>query len=80
MKENSKKDKKTSSKKGKSLKEKIQRHLKDKNDVITEEDMKEVIIGVNAVDQNDPDEPTILADDIKPNKLETPWDIIDEKE
>ena len=80
MKEKSKKDKVSSSKKGKSLKEKIQRHLKDKNDVITEEDMKEVIVGVAAVDQNDPDEPTILADDIKPNKLETPWDIIDEKE
>ena len=80
MKENSKKDKKSTSKKGKSLKEKIQRHLKDKHDVITEQDMKEVIVGVNAVDLNEQEEPTILAGDIKPNKLETPWDIISEKE
>jgi hypothetical protein len=80
MKENSKKDKKATSKKGKTLKEKIQRHMKDKNDVITEEDMKEVIVGVNAVDLTEQGEPTILADDFKQNKTGTSWDIVDEKE
>jgi hypothetical protein len=81
MKETSKNnDKKTSSKKGKSLKEKVQRHLKDKNDVITEEDMKEVIVGVNAVDLQNPDEPTIEENDIIPSKIETPWNIVREKE
>jgi hypothetical protein len=74
------KDKKSSSKQGKSLKEKIQRHLKDKNDVITEEDMKEVIVGVNAVDLQNPDEPSLEENDIIPAKIETPWNIIREKE
>lgn len=81
MKETSKnKDKKTGSKQGKSLKEKIQRHLKDKNDVITEEDMKEVIVGVDAVDLKEPEEPTFLEDDIPPSKIETPWNIMTDKE
>jgi hypothetical protein len=79
MKENSKKDKKATSKEGKSLKEKIKRHLNDKNDVITEQDMKDVIVGVDAVDLKAQDEPSITADDIKPNKIETPWNIVNEK-
>jgi hypothetical protein len=81
MKENSaNKQKKSSPKKGKTLKEKVQRHLRDKNDVITEQDLREVIIGVEAVDLNNPDEPTILAEDLPPKKIITPWDVVDEKE
>jgi hypothetical protein len=74
------KDKKTGSKKGKTLKEKIQRHLADKNDVITEQDLKEVIVGVDAVDLDNPDEPSIQADDVHPKEKITPWDVLDEKE
>jgi len=81
MKEDSNiKPKKSKTPKGKSLKEKVKRHLTDKNDVITEEDLKEVIVGVEAVDLNNPDEPTILAEDIPPKKVVTPWDVVDDKE
>lgn len=81
MKENSdNKPKKSKAPKGKSLKEKVKRHLSDKHDVITEQDLKEVIVGVEAVDLNNPDEPTILAEDIPPKKIVTPWDVVDEKE
>lgn len=81
MKEKSEnKPKKGEGKKGKTLKEKVQRHLADKNDVITEQDLKEVIIGVDAVDLKNPDEPSVSAEDIPPKKTITPWDIVDDKE
>lgn len=81
MKENSgKKDKKPKPPKGKTLKEKVHRHLTDEDDIITEQDLKEVIVGVEAVDLKDPEEPTILADDIPPKKIITPWDVVDDKE
>ena len=67
-------------KKGKSLKERVKRHLNDKNDVITEQDLKDVTVGVEAVDLNNPEEPTILAEDVPPKKTITPWDIVGEKE
>jgi hypothetical protein len=72
--------KKHRGKKGKTLKEKVQRHLNDKDDVITEQDLKEVIVGVDAVDLENPDEPAFSAEDIPPKKGITPWDIVDDKE
>ena len=81
MKENAEnKPKKPRGKKGKTLKEKVQRHLTDEDDVITEQDLREVIIGVDAVDLKNPDEPTILAEDIPRKKIITPWDVVDDKE
>ncbi len=81
MKENSEnKPKKFRGKKGKTLKEKVQRHLTDEDDVITEQDLREVIVGVDAVDLKNPDEPTVLAEDFPPKKAITPWDIVDDKE
>lgn len=72
-------DGKLASKKGKSLKEKIKRHIMDKNDVITEQDLKEVIVGVDAVDLKQQEEPTFDAEDIPPQKIISPWDIVDGK-
>jgi len=81
MKQNSGEDaKKSKPKKGKTLKEKVQRHLTDKDDVITEQDLKEVIIGVDAVDLKGQEEPTILEEDIPPKKITTSWDTVDDKE
>ncbi len=81
MKENSdNKPQKSKAKKGNTAKEKVQRHLMDKNDVITEQDLREVIVGVDAVDLNNPDEPTILAEDIPPKKIVTPWDVVENKD
>ena len=73
------KPKKHKGKKGKTLKEKMHRHITDQDDVITEQDLKEVIIGVDAVDLKNPDEPSISAEDIPPKKTITPWDIVDDK-
>ena len=81
MKEDSNKNpKKSKTKKGKSLKERVKRHMTDKNDIITEQDLKDVVVGVEEVDLNNPDEPTILNGDVEPNKMVTPWDVVDEKE
>jgi len=54
--------------------------MTDKNDIITEQDLKDVVVGVEEVDLNNPDEPTILNGDVEPNKMVTPWDVVDEKE
>ena len=75
-----KKPHRSKSKKGKSLKEMVKRHLTDKNDVITEQDLKDVHVGVDAVDLNNPDEPTILPGDIPPKKIVTSWDVVDDKD
>ena len=81
MKENSDRNpKKSKAKNGKSLKERVKKHLTDKNDVITEQDLKDVVVGEDAVDLNNPDEPTVLAEDVPPKKVITAWDIVDEKE
>ena len=68
-------------KKTKSLKEKIRKHVNDKNDKITDEDLRDVIVGTDAVDINNPDEPTIEKKDIPENKdIVTPWDVLEDKE
>lgn len=72
--------KKSKAKKGKSLKERVKRHLTDKDDIITEQDLKDVVVGVDAVDVNNPDEPTILSEDLEPKKIITPWHVVDGKE
>jgi len=78
--DSNKNPKKSKTKKGKSLKERVKRHMTDKNDIITEQDLKDVVVGVEEVDLNNPDEPTILNGDVEPNKMVTPWDVVDEKE
>ena len=81
MKENSDRNpKKSKGKKGKSLKERVKRHITVKHDIINEEDLKDVVVGVDAVDLNNPDEPTILSEDLEPNKIVTSWVVVDEKE
>jgi hypothetical protein len=81
MKEDSNKNpKKSKNKKEKSLKERVKRHLRDKHDIITEQDLKDVEVGVEAADLNNPDEPTILNEDLLPNKIITSWDVVDEKD
>jgi hypothetical protein len=67
-------------KQGNSLKEKVRRHLTDKNDIITDQDLRDVIVGVEAIDMKHPEEPTFLETDIPPKKVITPWDIVDDQE
>ena len=65
--------------KGVTLKEKIKKHLNDKNDVVTDDDLKNVIVGVNGV-SSDSEEPHLEVEDIPTKKIITSWDVIDEKE
>jgi hypothetical protein len=58
----------------KSLKARVRKHLTDKNDVITEEDLKNIKIHSNPEDPEDAKE---LAESLK-KKAGTPWDILRE--
>jgi hypothetical protein len=70
------------SKSSKSLKDRVQKHLKDKNDVITEEDMKNIKVGD---DENDEDPKNVkeFTESLQKKKVTTPWDVLtdnDDKE
>ena len=70
-------DKTPKRKKGETLHEKVQRHLKDKNDIITEEDLRDIVVGGIAPAQEQQSEE--LADELSKKKKTTPWDILDEE-
>jgi hypothetical protein len=68
--------------KGKTPKQIMSRHIKDEKDVITEEEFKNLNIGIeNSADtehkpldiESDPDRP---KDEDKDPKVVTPWDVI----
>jgi len=69
---------------GKTAKQIVRRHIRDKNDVITEEDIKYVKIDLGIPKDkahkplpisNDTERP---KDEDKDNKIMTPWDVISE--
>lgn len=71
-----------SKKKGLTAKELVDRHISDKNDVITEEEFKNLVIDVDITSDVahepldisvDPDRP---KDEDKDPKIATPWDVI----
>ena len=68
--------------------QKVKQHLRDKNHVITEEDLRDVVIGPEAVDmdaqrEGHPEE-TIeganekMNEEVPENKKTTPWDLVNE--
>jgi hypothetical protein len=64
--------------KSKTLKERIQKHLADRNDVITEEDIKNVKIGEETAEEKaaaDTD-----AKVIEKTKLTSPWNVLSEED
>ena len=68
-------------KKGETLDEKVQRHLKDKNDVITEEDLRDVVMkGITPAEEEESEELADELDELSKKKKTTPWDILDEEE
>ena len=74
-----KKPKSPKRKKGETLDEKVQRHLKDKNDIITDEDLRDVVIGGITTQEEKKGEE--MADDLAEKKTTTtPWDILNEEE
>lgn len=80
MKQN-KNDKTPSNRKrvSKSLKARIQKHIKDKNDVITDEDIKNIKVGED-VSEEDHKTAAELAKAIKEKKATSPWTILSEED
>ena len=76
-------------KKGETLKEKVKRHLTDKNDKITEEDIRDAAVGQAAETEDDADksnQPETVKEaakemqqEVPKNSQTTPWDILDEE-
>jgi len=65
----------------KTAKEIVKRHLKDKNDIITEEDIKNIKIETGLAGEEPLDIPNKTnrpKDEDKDHKYTTPWDVISE--
>lgn len=60
----------------KSLKARVKKHLTDKNDVITEEDIKNIEVGTEIVE--DPEAAKELAESLKEKKVGTAWNVLRE--
>lgn len=80
------KQKGVTKKKGtKTLKDRVHQHLNDKNDIITEEDMKNIKVGEDAVEEEpetkqDLKDADKLAESIKEKKQSTPWTVLGEED
>ena len=65
----------------KSLKDRVHKHLNDKNDVITEEDIKNIKVGEDTVEDPEASESADkLADAIREKKQTSPWTILSEED
>lgn len=78
---------KTKKKGPKSLKDRVHKHLSDKNDVITDEDLKNIKIGEEAFTEDAAARQTLaedlkksdeLTDAIEDRKVTSPWNILTE--
>ena len=65
-------------KKGETLKEKIDRHLNDKDDKITDEDIRDVKVGEDAI-PNLKKKSEEMSEEVPKDKNITPWDILNEE-
>jgi len=80
------KQKGVTKKKGpKALKDRVHQHLNDKNDVITDEDMRNIKVGEESVEEDpefkeDLEDAEELAKAIKEKKQSTPWTILGEED
>jgi len=80
------KQKGVTKKKGtKSLKDRVHQHLNDKNDIITDEDIKNIKVGEESVEEEpelkeDIKDAEELARAIKEKKQSTPWTILGEED
>jgi hypothetical protein len=68
-----------------SLEEKIHRHLNDKNDHISDEDIRDVIVGSTSDSSTSDDERTLhdkareMQEEIPRNKKGSSWDVLDDE-
>jgi hypothetical protein len=79
MKQERKPEEKTSQKDPKNLKEKVRKHISDKNDVITEEDMKNITVGEDKTNENT-GQAEDLAKTLEQKKITSPWSILSEED
>ena len=61
------------------LKDRVHQHLNDRNDIITDEDIKNIKVG-DEPDSADTEKADELADSIKEKKQSTPWTIMGEED
>lgn len=61
------------------LKDRVHQHLNDRNDIITDEDIKNIKVG-DEPDSADTQKADDLADSIKEKKQSTPWTIMGEED
>ena len=67
-------------KKRETLKEKVRRHLRDKDHVITDEDIRDAVVGEQEIREQQADADALAKDIREEEKVKktTPWDILDE--
>jgi hypothetical protein len=70
--------KKPKRKRNETAKDKVHRHLTDKDDKITDEDLRDVVVGVKAMSDQQ-DEPTITEEDLPKKTVVTPWDVLEDQ-
>jgi hypothetical protein len=75
----------TKNKGSKALKDRVHQHLNDRNDVITDEDMKNIHVGEDSIEgepetKQDMKDADKLADAIEEKKQSTPWTILGEED
>jgi hypothetical protein len=80
MKQNPNDKASTQKKVSKTLKARIQKHITDKNDVITDDDIKNVKVGVESGSEEEQKSAKELADAIKTKKQTSPWTILSEED
>jgi hypothetical protein len=64
----------------KSLKDRVHQHLNDKNDVITDEDIKNIKVGEDSSEEPIVRDADKLADAINKKKQTSPWTILSEED
>jgi hypothetical protein len=70
-------DNKLPKKGAKALKDRVNKHLKDKNDIITDEDMKNINVGEDVDDSKAADD---LTKALEAKKQTSPWSILSEED
>ena len=80
MKQPAKKETKGPEKKKKAtLRDRVRKHVGDKNDKITDEDIRDANVGDKEVKEEEA-EAAEMAKSVKKNKKITPWEILDEED
>jgi len=80
MKQNPNDKASTRKKVSKTLKARIQKHITDKNDVITDDDIKNVKVGVESGSEEEQKAAKELANALNAKKQTSPWTILSEED